>query len=113
MNPQDTAATALFPPGFVALMEQIAAKQAKPAKKRRGLLADVESALALGKTPPRLEFASTANYTYNHHAEMIWAMWQARDVQGLLEYQMTGKNTYARAVERYRTLLLANLQKGS
>lgn len=111
MKFKDTAAAALLPPGFAAIMEKIEAKHRKPAKKRRGVLAAVEQALALGQTPPRLEFVSTANYTYNRHASRLHEYWLARETEMLEAYPITGKNTYARALARYRELLLAHPRK--
>ena len=109
-------ASPILPPGFDGvLVNLIAAKHAAspPKPKRRGLLADVERDLALGKNPPLLEFSSAVNYTYNRHAEALHKLWQARDVAGLEAYSMTGKNTYARALSRYRDLLVQNLEKAS
>lgn len=109
-------ANPILPPGFDGvLVNLIAAKKAaSPAKpKRRGLLADVERDLALGKNPPPLEFNSALNYTYNRHGEALYKLWQARDVAGLEAYPMAGKNTYARALSRYRDLLVANLREAS
>lgn len=79
------------------------------ASARRRLLADVERDLALGKEPPRLEFNSAVNYTYNRHAEALHALFQAKDAGGLAAYKLGGVNTYARALQRYRDLLLQSL----
>ena len=79
------------------------------ASARRRLLADVERDLALGKEPPRLEFNSAVNYTYNRHAEALHALFQAKDAGGLAAYKLGGVNTYARALQRYRDLLLQHL----
>lgn len=111
MNFNQKVAVSLIPPGFAALMEKIASAKAPPPKARRGLLAEIERDLKLGKLPPKLEFSSAANYTYNRHAMALYAMWQARDVIGLTGYKLEGKNTYARALSRYRDLLKANLEE--
>lgn len=105
--------TQVLPPGFEGVLSNlIAAKQASsPAKpKRRGLLADVERDLALGKVPPPIEFSSAVNYTYNRHAQALYGLWQAKDAAGLAEYKLSGVNTYARALQRYRELLLQHLK---
>jgi hypothetical protein len=101
-----TAAAALLPPGFAALMDKIAAKNAPPPPKRRGVLADVERAVALDQEPPLLEFKSEANYTYNRHAQTLHKMWSEGDTAGLLAYPLNGKNTYSKALARYREILL-------
>ncbi len=104
-----TAAAAILPPGFAALMKKVEAqaKATKPAKpKRKTLLSDVERAIALGKEPPRLEFATSSNYTYNRHADALHKLWKAGDLAGLKGYEISGKNTYARALAKYRDLLV-------
>lgn len=106
----------ILPPGFDGVLSTlIAAKQAATPSKpmRRGLLSAVERDIALGKNPPLLEFSSAVNYTYNRHAEALYKLWKERDVAGLEAYPMNGKNTYARALSRYRDLLVANLREAS
>lgn len=105
---EKTAAAALLPPGFAALMAKIEAKNAPAPKKRRGLLAEVERVVALGKAPPLLQFGSGANYTYNRHAQALHKLWSEGDTAGLQGYSLNGKNTYARALARYREVLLAH-----
>jgi len=107
--------TTILPPGFAGVLSNlIAAKKASaPAQpKRRGLLADVERDVALGKAPPPIEFATAANYTYNRHAEALYNLWQSGDLAGLQAYPIGGVNTYSRALQRYRTILVDNLQGG-
>lgn len=109
-------ANTILPPGFDGvLVNLIAAKQAAqpPKPTRRGLLADVQRDVALGKNPPLLQFASAVNYTYNRHAEALYGHWLAREAAALEAYPINGKNTYARALARYRDLLLANLREAS
>jgi hypothetical protein len=113
MEFKNTACAAVLPPGFAALMNKVIAKKqsAQPAKPaRRGLLSVVEREIALGKEPPLLQFASAVNYTYNRHAEALYKLWQERDAAGLGEYAINGKNTYARALSRYREILANNLK---
>lgn len=114
MNLQTT--TSLLPPGFHALMHKVTAsvKQAKPEKKKRKtILSDVDRALALGKAPPLLVFQSEVNYTYNAHAARLHKLWAAGDVAGLQSYPAAGKNTYGRALAKYRDLLVSHLSKGA
>lgn len=116
MNFRETAAAAILPAGFASLMDRVIANtnaQRPPKAPRRGLLSEVERAIMLGNEPPLLEFASTVNYTYNRHAKALYERWQARNAEGLEAYPLKGTNTYARALSRYRDLLLANLRKGA
>lgn len=111
MNFNQNVAASLIPHGFTALMDKIALAKAPEPKKRRGLLAEIERDVKLGKAPRLLEFASVANYTYNRHAEALYAYWQTGNNIALAGYPLKGKNTYARALSRYRDLLLATLEK--
>jgi hypothetical protein len=62
--------------------------------------------------PPVLEFGSQSNYTYNRHADRIYKLMVAGDLDGLRAFSVEGRNTYARALVRYRDLAIRWLQRG-
>lgn len=105
--------THILPPGFEGVLAKVIAakKAAEPPKPmRRGLLAEVERDIGLGKLPPLLEFKSAVNYTYNRHAEALFKLWQKGNVKGLEAYPIKGVNTYSRALAKYREILVGNLK---
>lgn len=86
------------------------AKKATAKKRgRKSMLTPVEQALANGEVLP-LEFASEANYTYNRHADRIYKLALANDLDGLEAVEIGGVNTYAKALRRYRDLLIGHLK---
>lgn len=88
------------------------AKKATAKKRgRKSMLTPIEAALASGQVLP-LEFKSEANYTYNRHADRIYKAALANDLEGLEAIEITGVNTYAKALRGYRDLLIGHL-KGS
>lgn len=88
------------------------AKKATAKKRgRKSMLTPVQQALESGQVIP-LEFASAANYTYNRHADRIYKLALANDLEALEAIEIGGVNTYAKALRGYRDLLVAHL-KGS
>lgn len=65
-----------------------------------------------GQAPERLVISSAANKSYQRHADALWDIAAYKgDVNALRAYPLNGTNTYARALKRYRDLLVAFTQK--
>lgn len=99
-----------------SLVMAIAARKAAahPPKKpgRKTMLLAHADAVEKGNPPPPLEF-KTVNYTYNKHADVIWKLGSAGDLEALQTMEIKGTNTYAKALRRYRDLFITYLtQKG-
>lgn len=99
-----------LPPELADLLHALAIAARPETPVRRGLLSDVERAAKLGQPLPILEFASTANYTYNKRADAMRALFDAGKLAELSAIECNGANTYARALRRYRELLVQRLE---
>lgn len=84
----------------------------KVKRKRASMLTPVEKALAQGVVLP-LEFKSEANYTYNRHADRMYKLALANDLEGLEAVEIGGVNTYAKSLRGYRDLLIGHLKGGA
>ncbi|HEY6965863.1 MAG TPA: hypothetical protein VI229_00215 [Burkholderiales bacterium] len=84
------------------------ASRAANSPKRITLLAEVERASAGGEPPPPLAITSKTNGSYARHATRLHELAQAGDLVGLKCHELpNGKNTYARALRKYRDALEA------
>lgn len=107
---------AVIPAGFGGLVGRLAAQRAAqmphPKTARRVRLLDAaRAAVAAGKLPGMLEFASEANYSYNRHAAELHRLAKAGFLDEVMGYPITGTNTYAKALVGYRSLLVEAMQR--
>ena len=114
----DTMQTTIpvIPKGFSGLIGRLATQRAaqmpqpKVAQRVR-LLDGARAAVAEGKLPQMLEFASTTNYSYNRHALELHKLAEAGLLDEVVQYPLAGSNTYAKALMGYRSLLVEALEK--
>ena len=102
------------PAGFEALIGGLVAMNAKPMpKKRVTLLSEARKQLGEGLLPEPFEIASVANSSYNTHLSKLYGFAKAGFRTALVDYPISGTNTYARAVRGYRDLLVEYLDKAA
>lgn len=100
----------LLPEGFEALVDKLAEAHAPaPVVKapRVTMLSEAHAALDAGNQFPPLAINSLANASYAKRADRVWKLATAGDLAGLEALQVTGVNTYARAVAGYREVAIA------
>jgi hypothetical protein len=86
------------------------AGEAKPvAKPRKSLLDAAQKAAEAGCLPPVPTFPAS-NATYAVHAQRLQEMAAANNADALLAFEVKGTNTYAKALKRYRDVLITYLE---
>jgi hypothetical protein len=77
---------------------------------RKSMLTPVLEGLEAGVILP-LEFASESNYTYNRHADRLHKLALEGNLEALEGIEISGVNTYAKALRGYRDALISHLLK--
>jgi len=77
---------------------------------RKSMLTPVLEGLEAGTILP-LEFASESNYTYNRHADRLHKLALEGNLEALEAIEISGVNTYAKALRGYRDALISHLLK--
>lgn len=81
-----------------------------PAARKGTMLEQARTAVAKGEAPPPLTFKSQANPSYQKHADALYEHACAGQLEALEAYPLKGSNTYARALSKYRELLVATVK---
>lgn len=79
-------------------------------QRKGSMLEAAQQAVSKGEAPPPLTFKSKANASYQKHADALYAHACAGEIEALEAYPLKGTNTYARALTRYRSLLVATVK---
>jgi hypothetical protein len=88
----------------------IAQQPPTPTTTRRGtMLANAQAAVLKGEAPAPLVFKSQSNRSYQKHADALYDLAALGDLDALQAYPLSGTNTYARALHKYRGLLVATV----
>jgi hypothetical protein len=78
---------------------------------RKGsMLAEAQAAVLRGEAPAPLKFKSAANPSYQKHADALYQLACEGALDALTAYALSGTNTYARALRKYRDLLVTAVQ---
>jgi hypothetical protein len=102
-------------PEITKLIMDLGQKAAPPQKSkpgRPGLTAAAEQAVAAGQFPPPITIGSATNPGYQKRAARLYALAFAGDLETLEATQITGTNSYSKALAKYREILITTLKGG-
>jgi hypothetical protein len=79
------------------------------APKRKSLMAEALKAVEAGQVPPPPVFP-LSNYWMQARAAKLHELCLALNLEGLKAYEVTGSNTYSRALRKYQAICIAYLE---